>query len=71
MGHRECEWEMVQIDADMGMDYQDADADLSQPLHTDSKALRIAIIDGASFTTLFLASRVLPKATSNTFSNLI
>jgi hypothetical protein len=56
---------MVQIDADMGMGMGSRDADLSQPLHNDSKALRLAIIAGVSllsFPSLFLASsRSAPK----------
>jgi hypothetical protein len=43
------EREKAQMDTDMGMDYRDADADLSLQLHTDSKALRVAIIAGVSF----------------------
>jgi hypothetical protein len=75
MGHREREWEMAQIDADMGVGIDYRDADLSQPLHTDSEALRVAIIAGVSFASLTIPlSRLLvlyPKATSNTLSNLI
>ncbi|KAJ7921562.1 hypothetical protein B0H13DRAFT_2415287 [Mycena leptocephala] len=62
------------MDTDMGMDYRDADAGLSQPLHTDSKALRVAVIAGVSFASFSIPlSRLLafcPKATLNTFSNL-
>ncbi|KAJ7799854.1 hypothetical protein B0H13DRAFT_1932887 [Mycena leptocephala] len=47
MDHREREWEMAQIDADMGMEMDYRDAGLSQPLHTDPKALRVAITAGA------------------------
>jgi hypothetical protein len=59
----------------MGMDYLDVDADLLQPLHTDSKVLRVTIIAGVSFVSLtiplFRLLAFCPKATSNTFSNLI
>ncbi|KAJ7803430.1 hypothetical protein B0H13DRAFT_1931367 [Mycena leptocephala] len=44
MDHREHEWDMAQIDTDMGMGMGYRDADLSQPLHTDSKALWVVII---------------------------
>jgi hypothetical protein len=72
MDHREREWEMA---IEMGMDYLDVDADLSQPLHTDSKVLRAAIIAGVSFVSLTIPLSCLlafcPKATSNILSNLI
>ncbi|KAJ7921632.1 hypothetical protein B0H13DRAFT_2655956 [Mycena leptocephala] len=38
------------MDTDMGMDYRDAGLSLS--LHTDSKALRVAIITGVAFASL-------------------
>jgi hypothetical protein len=67
MDHRECEWEMAQMDMDMWMDYRDADVGLSLPLHNNSEALRIAIIAGVSFASLTIPlSRLLafcPKAT--------
>ncbi|KAJ7927316.1 hypothetical protein B0H13DRAFT_2312718 [Mycena leptocephala] len=62
MDHREREWEMRQIDVDMGMGMGYRDADLTQPLQTDSKALRVAIIaenfllkiDGSTITLVHL-----------------
>jgi hypothetical protein len=43
--------EKAQMDTDMEMDCRDADAGLSLPLH---KALRVAIIAGASFASLII-----------------
>jgi hypothetical protein len=67
------EREKAQMDTAMGMDYRDAD--LSQPLHNNSKALRVVVIAGVFFASFTIPlSRLLvfcPKATSNALSNLI
>jgi hypothetical protein len=67
MDHRERE--KAEMDVDMGIDYRDANAGLSLPLHTNSKALTATIIAGVSSSTIPL-SRLLAFY-PNTLSNLI